>query len=150
MYYNYSGDMMSKARLYKINKNENYTNNKNSDIIVFIVGIIVYAVVLLVSSSLFKGIYVENFFFAFIAAFILNILNQTIKPILIYWTLPLTISTYGILYPLSNMIILYLCSLLMGSKFEVNGFVNLFFISIFISGLRILLDNLITNKIGRN
>jgi len=141
---------MSKAKLYKINKNGNYVNNKHSDLIVFLVSIVVYAVVLLISSSLFKGIYVDGFFYAVIAAVILTILNQTIKPILIYWTLPLTISTYGILYPLSNMIILWLCSLLMGSKFVVDGFINLFFISIFISGLRILLDNIITKKVGRN
>lgn len=141
---------MSKAKLYKINKNGNYVNNKHSDLIVFLVSIVVYAVVLLISSSLFKGIYVDGFFYAVIAAVILTILNQTIKPILIYWTLPLTISTYGILYPLSNMIILWLCSLLMGSKFIVDGFINLFFISIFISGLRILLDNIITKKVGRN
>ena len=96
--------------------------NKKSDFIQFVVGIIVYAVVLI---------------------------NYTVKPVLIYWTLPLSILSFGIAYPIVNMIILKLCDILMGSAFNIHGFFATFFIAIFISFMRILLDNIITKNVGR-
>lgn len=144
---------MSKGKIYKINNEKDrnsikYTYEKD-DLIAFGVGIIVYAIVLLLASSLFRGIYVENFFYAIIAALILSLLNSTIKPILIYWTLPLSIVTFGIAYPVVNMIILKLCDILMGNAFGVSGFFSTFIIAIFISGMRMLLDQMITMKVGK-
>lgn len=123
--------------------------NKKSDFIQFVVGLIVYAVVLMIAESLFKGIEIKSFLYALIAAFILDLLNYTVKPVLIYWTLPLSILSFGIAYPIVNMIILKLCDILMGSAFNIHGFVATFFIAIFISFMRILLDNIITKNVGR-
>ena len=134
---------MSKTKIYKIEK------NNNSDLISFIIGIVVYAIVLVVSANLFESFYLENFLWAIVAALILSSLNYTIKPILIYLTLPLTIVTFGIAYPIVNMIILKICDLLMGNKFVIVGFFSLFFIAVFISLLKILLDTFITKNIGR-
>lgn len=142
---------MSKGKIYKINNTKNskqYTPSK-VDYLTFTVGIIVYAVVLMLASNLFRGIYVENFFYAIIAALILSLLNSTIKPILVYWTLPLSVLTFGIAYPIVNMIILKLCDILMGSSFGVSGFFSTFIIAIFISGMRMLLDQMITMKVGK-
>lgn len=136
---------MSKAKIYKINS----TRNDSEDILKFIVGIFVYGLVLQIASSLFTNFYVENFWYAIIAALILSALNYTIKPILIYWTLPLTIVTYGIAYPIVNMIILKICSLIMGSSFIISGFITTFFVAIFISVLKIFFDNMITKRVGR-
>ena len=97
----------------------------------------------------YLGIEIENFFYAIIAALILSGLNYTIKPILIYWTLPLSVMTFGIAYPIVNMIILKLCDIIMGSSFNINGFFATFVIAIFISGLKIILDNIITKNVGR-
>ena len=123
--------------------------NKKSDFIQFVVGLIVYAVVLMIAESLFKGIEIKSFLYALIAAFILDLLNYTVKPVLIYWTLPLSILSFGIAYPIVNMIILKLCDILMGSAFNIHGFFTTFFIAIFISFMRILLDNIITKNVGR-
>lgn len=135
---------MSKGKLYKIDKKYNSKN----DIVTFVVGLIVYAFVLLIADSLFTNIYVENFLYALIAALILSALNYTIKPILIYWTLPLSIVTFGIAYPIVNMIILKICDILMGSSFEIGGFFATFVIAIFISAMKMFLDNFITKNIG--
>ena len=137
---------MSKAKIYKIE--EKYERNNKNDLIGFLVGIVVYAGVLSIASNLFTNFYVSDFTHALIAALILSLLNYTIKPILIYWTLPLTIITYGIAYPIVNMIILKVCDLIMGSCFSIHGFISMFFISIFISALRIFLDRMITNRFG--
>lgn len=136
---------MSKGKLYKIDKNM----NPKSDTTTFIVSLVVYAIVLMLANSLFKNIYVENFLYALIAALILSALNYTIKPILIYWTLPLSVVTFGIAYPIVNMIILKLCDILMGNAFGVSGFFSTFIVAIFISGMRMLLDQMITKKVGK-
>ena len=135
-----------KAKLFKIDSDK-YDNK--SDLLKFLVGILVYAVVLWMSSYLFKNIYIDSFLACIVAALIMSLFNYTIKPLLIYWTLPLTILTYGIAYPIVNMIILKLCDVIMGEHFIVGSFVPLFFISIFISIMKMFLDNLITKKVGR-
>ena len=137
---------MSKAKLYKI---DNSKRNNKIDLTTLVVSIVVYAVVLLITSSLFEHFYVDGFINALIAACILSVLNYTIKPLLVYWTLPLSIITYGIAYPIVNMIVLKLCDILMGSTFVLTGFFSTFVVAIFISVLRIIFDNMITKRVGR-
>lgn len=140
---------MSKAKIYKIErKNYNCNNNeRKDDFKSFAISILIYAVVLMIASSLFRNIYVANFLYAIIAALILSFLNYTVKPFLIFLTLPISIVSFGILYPIVNMIMLSWCDMLMGNAFEISGFFASFVISIFISGLRILLDRLIVGKV---
>ena len=84
---------MSRAKIYKIENNE-----RKNDGISFIVGIIVYAVVLFLASNLFDNFEITNFFYALIASLVMSALNYVIKPVLIYWTLPLTIISFGIAF----------------------------------------------------
>ena len=137
---------MTSTKLYKIK--DDYKRNNKNDLTSFLVGLVVYALVLMIASNLFTNLYVTDFGSAIVSALILSVLNYTIKPILIYWTLPLTIITYGIAYPIVNMIILKLCDIIMGPSFEIKGFISMFFIAIFISFVKIVLDNLITKKFG--
>jgi len=134
---------MSKNKLYRIESQE-----RKSDLLSFIIGIIVYAIVLYMASNLFENFEITNFYYALIAALVMSALNYVIKPVLIYWTLPLTFLTFGIAYPIVNMIILEICDVLMGKAFVIHGFFSMFFISIFISLLKLLFDKLITDKIG--
>ena len=130
------------TKIYKIE------NNSKNSAIELAVSMVVYACVLLLANKIFKGIYVDGFAYALVAAIILSFLNYIVKPILIYLTLPLTILTFGIAYPIVNMIILKLCDVIMGYHFSVYGFIPLFFIAIFISLMKIFLDNLITKRVG--
>lgn len=135
---------MSKAKLYKISSNE----TKKDDFLSIIVGIIVYALVLILASNLFEGFYVENFLYAVIAAIILSFLNATIKPLVVFLTIPLNIITFGIAYPIVNVIILELCDILMGDALNLGGFFEAFVIAIFISVMKIIFDSIITNHVG--
>ncbi len=132
------------TKVYRVSKEE-----KKNDIITFVVGIIVYAIVLVMASELFKNFYIESFIYAIIAALILSALNYTIKPVLVVMALPITILTYGIAYPIVNMLMLKICDIIMGDSFVIGGFLSMFFISIFISLLKMFLDQMITKKIGR-
>lgn len=126
-----------------------YTNKENKTEIIIrkalvtIISLMIYAMVLLMASSIFQGMYVENFLYAFIAAGILVLLNTTIKPFLVLLTLPITIVSLGLLYPIVNVVILKLCALIMGGHLDIVGFIVPFFIAIFISFMKMLLDAIV-------
>ena len=117
----------------KIYVNKKEVKNEKSDLIVFALEILSSALVLMLSSALFRNLYVENIWYALLASLIISIFNASIKPILIFLTLPVTIASLGILYPIVNLIILKLTSLLLWPAFKVEGWVLAFFIAVFIS-----------------
>lgn len=122
-------------------------NNKKSLFLEWVLTLLVSATSIYLATKIFKGFYIESFWYAIITAIVIMILNETIKPILQILTLPITIISLGILYPIVDTIILKLASLLMGSSFIVAGWLIPFFVSIFISIISILLDAVITKPI---
>ncbi len=110
-----------------------------------------YALILIIVSFIFKkSLYINHKYFglyALIASLIIHILNQTIKPILVYITLPITAITYGLFYPITNVIILYLTSFILGSNFEIHGLFISFLIAIIISILNMLMEGIIIRPI---
>ena len=113
----------------------------------FILTIIINAISLLMATSIFKGFYINGFWYAIITAVVIIILNKTVKPIIKLLALPLTIYTLGLFYPFINVIILKLASFIIGDNFVVEGWIAPFFISLFISFMTIVLDALITKQI---
>ena len=129
-----------------INKKEVKPNSIKDDLIVFLLELLVSAISLMLASAIFKGFYVENIFYALVTSFIISLLNVIIKPLLIYLTLPITVMSLGLLYPIVNVIILKLASFTMGSSFVVEGFILPFFIAIFISAVTKVLEKLIVDR----
>lgn len=129
-----------------INKKEVKPNSIKDDLVIFLLELLVSAVTLMLASAIFKGFYVENIFYALITSLIISLLNVVIKPLLIYLTLPITVMSLGLLYPIVNVIILKLASFIMGSSFVVEGFILPFFIAIFISAVTNFLEKLIVDK----
>ena len=112
---------------------------------------ICYAVVLIMVSTIFnKTFYINNDYYglyALVASIIIYILNQTIKPVLFYATLPLTALTCGLFYPIINVIILYITSFILGKNFQINGLIIPFVIAILISFLNLLMEGMIIKPI---
>ena len=112
-----------------------------------------YAIVLITVSTIFTSFYINNEhygLYALLAAIIIYILNQTIKPALNYLTLPLTIISWGLLYPLSNVLILYITSFILGKEnFYLSGFITPFLVAIFISLLNILMEGLVLKPLTK-
>ena len=102
-----------------------------------------YALVLLVTSNLFRSLYVENFIYGFLAAIIIYILNKTIKPILVTISLPLIGMSLGLFYFVINVVILLIVDLILGKHFYLTGFISPFIVSIFISILNVIIENLV-------
>ena len=134
---------MSKPQSKKIR-----TVNRFIDWLIHMVG---YALILICMSVLFpKSFYINNEYFGLyglIVAVIIYWLNQTVKPIIVLFTLPITGLTLGIFYPFINLIILYLVSFLLGSNFVIHGLWIPFLISILIAILNIILENIIFKPI---
>lgn len=146
-------DSEENAEIKKVERNihkDNYKRIINNKYIEWLIYMIGYAIVLLIVSKLFNSLYINTSHFgiyALLAAIIIYILNETIKPVLKFITLPLTIISWGLLYPLSNVIILYLTSLILGKNFIIKGFIPAFIIAIFISFLNILMEGLVVKPI---
>lgn len=108
-----------------------------------------YALVLITVSVLFKNtIQIDNSMFglwAFLASVIIYILNKTIKPILVWLTLPITGLTLGLFYPFINVFILYIVSWILGPHFTINGILMSFVVALFISLMNLFMDSIIDN-----
>ena len=118
-----------------------------TNIIEYGLTLLINGLVLLFATSIFKDFYVESFWYAILTAFVIMVLNKTLKPLIKVLTLPITIFTLGLFYPFVNVIILKLTGWIMGDKFIVNGLIAPFFIAIFISIMTIILDAVVTKQI---
>lgn len=132
-------------------KRNNFRKLVNNRMIEWLLYMFGYAIVLIVVSVMFsKTIYINNQYFgvyAFLAAVIIYILNQTIKPVLFYITLPITALTFGLFYPLLNVLILYITSFILGDNFQITGVILPFVIAIIISVLNMLMEGMIIKPI---
>ena len=113
--------------------------NKWLDVLIHLLG---YTLVLITVSIIFKDIvYISSFWIGFLAVLIIFILNRTVKPVLTWLTIPLTAMTLGLFYPVINAFILKLSDLILGSRFNVNGWIWLLIVSIVISIMNAIMDN---------
>ena len=76
---------------------------------------------LLVIAEIFPGITVDSVYIAFIAAFVLGLLNAVVRPILFILTLPITVITLGLFaFVINALLFMFAASFLDG--FSVAGF----------------------------
>jgi putative membrane protein len=97
-----------------------------------IVRILVTSILVMVISYLMKGIVVDTFTTALTVAVVLGLLNFFVKPILVLFTLPITIFTLGLFYLVVNAVIILLCDKLVDG-FDVSSFWTALFFSIILS-----------------
>jgi putative membrane protein len=81
----------------------------------FLIRLIVIAAVSYALSRVLSGVHIDTFWTAFVFALVLAILNIFVRPLLILFTLPITIITLGLFLFVINTIVV-----LLASKF-VNG-----------------------------
>lgn len=92
-------------------------------------GVIIFA--LWVASAIFRGISFSNAQSLIISALLLGLANSVIRPILVFFTLPLTLVTFGLFLLVINALMLMLVSVIV-KGFKLSGFWTAFFASIFI------------------
>ena len=117
----------------------------------WLVHMVCYALVLITLSLIFKNtIQIDNSFYglwALIASIIIYILNKTIKPLLVWLTLPITALTLGVFYPFINVFILKIVSWILNGHFTINGVIMSFVVAILISIMNGIIDNIIDDNL---
>lgn len=133
-----------------VNDKKEVRLNRFIDWIIYMLG---YAIVLIIVSAFFKNtINVDSSYsglWFLIASIIIYILNKTIKPLLVWLTLPLTGLTMGLFYPFINVFILYITDFLLGNHFEINGIFMAFILAIFISIINIIMQKCVIEPLIR-
>ncbi len=124
---------------------------KLNGVIDWVLHMVGYTLVLVVASLLFSVVEINNELYglwAFLAAVIIYFLNRTLKPLLIFLTLPITILTLGLFYPFVNVFILYVTDFFLGDNFNIDGNIFILFIlAIFISVMNIIMRELVIKPI---
>lgn len=118
-----------------------------TEILDWILHLIGYAFTLVILSVVFKKtIYIDpsNYWtWAIVVSFIIYILNKTIKPLLVWLTLPLTGLTVGLFYPFINVFILKIVEFVTFRHFAIKGIFMPFLVAICISCINFLMSELI-------
>lgn len=106
--------------------------------------IIGYTIVLMLMTLIFKNtLYIDNSFYGvwcLIASLLIYLLNKTIKPFLVWLTIPITGMTLGLFYPFINLIILKIVSFILGEHFRIYGVWFALLVAICISFINVILD----------
>ena len=128
-----------------IKENKKPRLNKFIEWLIYMVG---YSIILICATTIFKNtLYIDNSYFglwSLIATIIIYILNKTIKPLLVWLTLPITAITLGLFYPFINILILNIVSLLLGQHFDIpGGIIMTFIIAVLISIMNLIMKNII-------
>lgn len=77
--------------------------------------------VMLTSYLLQSGVHVEHYGYALLVAIVISLANVIVKPILILFTIPITIVTLGLFLLVINAVIILLVDYLVPG-FQVDGF----------------------------
>ena len=128
-----------------IKENKKIRLNKFIEWLLYMIG---YSLVLICVTTLFKNtLYIDNSYFglwSLIATIIIYILNKTIKPLLVWLTLPITALTLGLFYPFINILILNIVSWILGPHFEIpGGIIMTFVIAVLISIMNLIMKSII-------
>jgi len=98
-----------------------------------LIRILLTAVLVMLIAHFFPSIaHVTSFKVSIIVAVVLGLLNLIVKPILVLFTLPVTIVTLGLFLLVINAVIILLCSRLV-TGFHVDGFLGALIFSVILS-----------------
>lgn len=107
--------------------------------------ILLTALAVIVLANILPGVAVTGYLSAIIVAVVIAILNMIVRPLLIFFTLPATIVTFGLfIFVINACIILLADSLIDG--FKVSGFWAALFFSILLSIFRSALFSLLKDE----
>lgn len=115
----------------------------------WLIHIVVITVVLMVVDGYMDSIKIAGIWAALEAGVILSVLNVIVKPLLILFTLPVTVLSLGLFLFVINAITLSLTAWLMGSSFEINGFGSALLAAVIISLLNLLIQTLIVKPLKK-
>lgn len=110
-----------------------------------ILKILLTALAVVVLANVLPGIQINGYLTAIIVALTIAILNMIVRPLLVFFTLPATIVTFGLFLFVINAIIIIIAGKLV-NDFQVAGFWYALLFSVCLSIFRSVLFKLLPNK----
>ncbi len=112
-------------------------------VIRWFVSILLNAITLMIVSYIFDSFHIDGFGTAVMASIILAILNFVVRPILVFFTLPISFLTLGLFMFVINAITLMIAQGIMDQSFEIDGFGTAIIASVAISIINALLNRIV-------
>ncbi|MEH7158034.1 phage holin family protein [Neobacillus drentensis] len=107
----------------------------------WLIGCLINAVLFMALAGYFhESFQLTGFMAALQASILLSILNILVRPILILFTLPVTVMTLGLFLLIINAITLELTDYLMGEAFEISGFGMAIFFAVLMSLINVIIQ----------
>ena len=122
--------------------------SKSKQILSIIIQLIVAGLVIIFTAYLLSGIVVDDLVTGIFIAALLALLNITIKPILIFLTIPITILTLGLFLLVINALMVMLAADIV-SGFSVDNFWWALLFSLVLSLVNSILGISLGSKLGR-
>jgi putative membrane protein len=114
-------------------------------------GCLINAVLFMALAGYFhENFYLSGFAAAIQASILLSILNILVRPLLILFTLPVTVLTMGLFLFVINALTLELTDFLMGSSFEIHGFGMALFFAVLMSLINLIIQKTILEPSKRS
>lgn len=123
--------------------------NKIIEWIIYLLG---YTLVFILVSKMFKTIYVNEkhyYLYSTLIVFIIRLLNQTVKPLIVTLTIPITGLTLGLFYPCINLFILKLVDWILGKNFELKNIFIALLVAILLSIMNFIVEEVIRKILKR-
>lgn len=111
----------------------------------FLIKLLLSTISVILASYILPGVTVDGFLMAFIAAVFLSLLNVTLKPILILFTIPITFFTLGLFLLVINALMILIVDYFLDG-FRVDGFWWALAFSLILSIINALLEDLSVKK----
>jgi len=108
----------------------------------FILRLLLTAVAVVILAKLLPGVSVDGYLTAIIVAIVLALLNFIVKPVLVLFTLPVTILTLGLFLLIINAIIILLADGFVGG-FNVDGWLIAIIFSLLLSLVQSILFSIL-------
>ncbi|QPC47468.1 phage holin family protein [Mangrovibacillus cuniculi] len=112
----------------------------------WIVGILFNAAIFLGLAGFFEGVFISSVTAAVLASVVLSIVNVVVRPLLIIFTLPITLITLGFFLLVINTFSIMITDWLMGDAFNVDGFWLSFLIAIILSLMNTLFQQMVYDR----
>ncbi|MBI2053909.1 MAG: phage holin family protein [Candidatus Staskawiczbacteria bacterium] len=90
-------------------------------ILIILINLVIIAAAVAVSAYIIPGVSVAGFLSALLVALVLGLFNASIRPLLILFTLPINILTFGLFTIIINASLILLASAIVPG-FKVSGF----------------------------
>ena len=100
------------------------------------------ALAVLIVAYLLKGVTVDSSITALLVAFVLGLLNNFVKPILVLLTIPFTVFTLGLFLIVINVFIIYLVAEIVPG-FHISGWFTAFIFGLLVSFFTAIIESII-------